>query len=311
MTYFGDGAVNIGSVLETMNLAAAWKIPLCFFIENNRYAVSTRVEEATAEPRLSARGLGFNIASWQVDGMDPVAVHAAMTEAVQHMRAGHGPTIVEAEVYRFFHQNGPFPGSAFGYRDKEEEKAWRLRDPLSITSTHLERLDLLAPGEADRALSQAKDVMEEIGNILLEPVPGGKPGQRQIRAEEWPDPTWVDVGVCGDLSEMAGAQVVAEFKDAQATLSGYLELGMDDPEVEIVPLLFYRLTPMGPITSDAFETMVARLLEELDARHPRHALVGEDHRDLLTPQRDLLEGVERRGAGLGTHDAVVLAVLTS
>ena len=56
VTYFGDGAANIGSVLETLNLASAWQLPLCFFIENNRYAVSTRVEEATGEPRLSARG---------------------------------------------------------------------------------------------------------------------------------------------------------------------------------------------------------------------------------------------------------------
>src|SRR5215210_6528834 len=58
VTYFGDGAVNIGSVLETMNLAAAWKLPVCFFIENNQYAVSTTVFEATGEPRLSARGPG-------------------------------------------------------------------------------------------------------------------------------------------------------------------------------------------------------------------------------------------------------------
>ena len=209
VTYFGDGAVNIGSTLETMNLAGAWSLPVCFFIENNGYAVSTSVGEATAEPRLSARGMGFNLASWKVDGQDPLAVHLAMGEAVAHMRAGRGSTVVEVDTYRFFHQNGGFAGSAFGYRDKEEEKAWRLRDPLTITSTHLERLDLLAPGEADRALAQAKDVMEEIGNVLLEPVPGGKPGQRQIRAEEWPDPTWVDVGVRGDLSEMAGAQVVA------------------------------------------------------------------------------------------------------
>src|SRR5690606_28021985 len=90
VTYFGDGAVNIGSVLETMNLAAAWKLPLCFFIENNRYAVSTSVEEATAEPRLSARGQAFNIPSWKVDGMDPLAVHLAMEQALQHMRAGKG-----------------------------------------------------------------------------------------------------------------------------------------------------------------------------------------------------------------------------
>src|SRR5690348_4117002 len=74
VTYFGDGASNIGSTLETMNLAAAWKLPLCFFIENNRYAVSTSVFEATGEPRLSARGPGFGIRSWKVDGMNPLAV---------------------------------------------------------------------------------------------------------------------------------------------------------------------------------------------------------------------------------------------
>jgi 2-oxoisovalerate dehydrogenase E1 component len=209
VTYFGDGAVNIGSTLETMNLAGAWSLPVCFFIENNGYAVSTSVQEATAEPRLSARGMGFNLASWKVDGQDPLAVHLAMSEAVAHMRAGHGSTVVEVDTYRFFHQNGGFAGSAFGYREKEEEKAWRLRDPLTITAAHLERRGLLDAGDADRALAQARTVMEEIGNVLLEPVPGGKPGQRQIRAEEWPDPSWVDVGVRGDLSEMDGAHVVA------------------------------------------------------------------------------------------------------
>src|ERR1700761_3897155 len=61
VTYFGDGAINIGSVLETFNLAAAWRLPVCFFIENNQYAVSTPVEKSTAETRLSARGLGFDI----------------------------------------------------------------------------------------------------------------------------------------------------------------------------------------------------------------------------------------------------------
>ncbi len=209
VTYFGDGAVNIGSTLETMNLAGAWALPVCFFIENNRYAVSTSVEEATAEPRLSARGMGFNLASWKVDGQDPLAVHLAMSEAVEHMRAGRGSTVVEVDTYRFFHQNGGFAGSAFGYREKEEEATWRRRDPLTITSGHLERLGLLEAGDAERALAQAKAVMEEIGGVLLEPVPGGKPGQRQIRAAEWPDPSWVDVGVRGDLTEMDDAPVVA------------------------------------------------------------------------------------------------------
>ncbi len=130
VTYFGDGAVNIGSVLESLNLTSAWRLPLCFFIENNLYAVSTSVEEATGEPRLSARALGFGIPAWRVDGMDPLAVHLAMQRAQERLRAGEGPVVIEALVYRFFHQNGPFPGSAFGYRTKEEEAAWRARDPL-------------------------------------------------------------------------------------------------------------------------------------------------------------------------------------
>ncbi len=208
VTYFGDGATNIGSTLETFNLAAAWKLPVCFFVENNQYAVSTSVEEATGEPRLSGRGPGFNIRAWKVDGMDPLAVHLATTEAVRHMRSGGGPTLVEADTYRFFHQNGGFPGSAFGYRTKEEEAQWRARDPLTTTAAHLVRRGLLTQDEATSAFDRAKRTMAEIGDVLVEPVPDGKPGQRRIREREWPDPAFVDVGVRGDLSEFDDAPVV-------------------------------------------------------------------------------------------------------
>jgi 2-oxoisovalerate dehydrogenase E1 component len=206
VTYFGDGAVNIGSVLETFNLAAAWRLPVCFFIENNQYAVSTSVREATAEPRLSARGPGFGIASWRVDGMDPLAVNLAMNEALDHMRGGNGPAIIEADVYRFFHQNGPYPGSAFGYRDKAEEQAWRDRDPLSLLREQVVRRGLATAAEITAARDEAAAVMREIGDGLLEPMPGGKPGQRRIRAAAWPDPGFADVGVRGDLSELAGSR---------------------------------------------------------------------------------------------------------
>jgi 2-oxoisovalerate dehydrogenase E1 component len=207
VTYFGDGAVNIGSTLETFNLAAAWRLPVCFFIENNQYAVSTTVQEATGEPRLSARGLGFNIPSWRVDGMDPLAVYLAMREAVTHMRAGHGPTMIEADTYRYFHQNGAFPGSAFGYRGKEEEVHWRARDPIKQLSGHLVRRDVLTQQEIDDAVQRAKAAMAETGRVLLEPLPGGRPGQRRIKPAEWPDPAFADVGVRGDLSEFTGARM--------------------------------------------------------------------------------------------------------
>ena len=206
VTYFGDGAVNIGSVLETFNLAAAWDLPICFFIENNQYAVSTPVAKATAEPRLSARGLGFGIPSWRVDGMDALAVHAATAEAVAHMRAGGGPTIIEADLYRFFHQNGPYPGSAFGYRDKDEEKAWRDRDPLAQLREAAVARGLVSAEQADEAKAEIDDAMGSISDRLLEAVPDGRPGQRRIIDDLWPDPGFVDVGIRGDLSELDGSR---------------------------------------------------------------------------------------------------------
>lgn len=210
VTYFGDGAVNIGSVLETMNLAAAWSLPLCFFIENNRYAVSTSVEEATAEPRLSARGQAFNIPSWKVDGMDPLAVHLVMQEAVEHMRAGKGPTIIEADLYRFYHQNGGFPGSAFGYREKQEEEQWRKRDPITLMNTKVIELGILDQSQIDTLVNNITLCVDSAINNLIEIDPEGKKGKRRIKPELWPAPSFRDVGLRSDLSEIANLETAEE-----------------------------------------------------------------------------------------------------
>jgi len=247
VTYFGDGAVNIGSVLETMNLTAAWKTPLCFFIENNRYAVSTTVEESTAEPRLSARGLAFNIPSWKVDGMDPLAVHLAMSEAVAHMRAGNGPTIVEVDVYRFFHQNGPFPGSAFGYRTKDEEAQWRQRDPLDRIASEMIARKLVTQADVDALRQRCKDVMKDVSGRLTEAADGGK---RRVRADLWPSPDFRDVGLRSDGAELeglryqeagdhTGEKVTRKFVDAVADV---LDRRMEtDPGVVVLGEDVHRL----------------------------------------------------------------------
>jgi 2-oxoisovalerate dehydrogenase E1 component len=218
VSYFGDGAVNIGSVLESLNLTSAWRLPLCFFIENNLYAVSTSVEEATGEPRLSARALGFGIPAWRVDGMDPLAVHLAMQQAQERLRAGKGPVVVEALVYRFFHQNGPFPGSAFGYRTKEEEAAWRARDPLGRVAGEMTRLGLIDEAGVASVREQAQQAMRLAVDALIEQEPDAKPGVRRIRPELWPDPAVVDIGIRGDLSELADARTV-EQRDFTGELS--------------------------------------------------------------------------------------------
>jgi 2-oxoisovalerate dehydrogenase E1 component len=251
VTYFGDGATNIGSVLETMNLAAAWKLPVCFFIENNQYAVSTTVQEATGEPRLSARGLGFGIPSWQVDGQDVVAVYLAMQQACELMRGGGGPTVVEADTYRYFHQNGPFPGSAFGYRSKLEESAWRERDPIAKIEGHLVRRRLYTEDELAGVRKSIKAALGEIGAGLVEPDPDGKPGQQRIRTELWPDPAFLDVGIRGDLSSLDGLTVreEADFEPDELEQRKFVDVVADvmghrmeaDPSVVVMGEDVHRL----------------------------------------------------------------------
>lgn len=199
-TYFGDGATNIGSVLETMNIAAAWKLPVCFFIENNRYAVSTHIDEVTAEPRLSARGAAFGIPALRVDGMDALAVYLACEEANRIMRSARGPVVIEADVYRYFHQNGALPGSAFGYRSKAEEAAWRSRDPLEAMARTLAERQLLGEDAAAALRARCVALMEETAGSLIEEVDG----RRRVVPALWPDETFRDFGIRGDLSEFAG-----------------------------------------------------------------------------------------------------------
>ena len=272
VTYFGDGAVNIGSVLETMNLTAAWDLPLIFFIENNLYAVSTHVDEATAEPRLSGRGLGFGIRSWKVDGMDPLAVHLAMQEAEASVRAGHGPAIIEADVYRFFHQNGPFPGSAFGYRPKDEEESWRARDPLTRLAREMESRGLIDSNQPLELRSKIQEAMQVAVANLLEADPEGKPGSRRIRPELWPSTSFVNVGVRGDASEVIGLR-----SEEQDSFAGELE------EVRFV---------------DAVAAVMDRNMEQ----DPRIVVLGEDVHRLKGGTNGATKGLVEKYPGrvLGT-----------
>ncbi len=208
ITYLGDGAVNIGSALETMNLAAAWKLPLCFFIENNLYAVSTHIEEVTGEARLSARGPGFGIPSWRVDGMDPLAVHLATVEAQEVMRSGGGPTLIEAEVYRFFHQNGPFPGSAFGYRSKEEEGTWVARDPIRRMEHEMLARKLLTQEMLNTVRAQSQAAMAVAVDAFVELDPDSATGERRIKPKLWPSALSRDDGIRSDRRELEDARVL-------------------------------------------------------------------------------------------------------
>lgn len=245
VTYLGDGAVNIGSLLETMNIAAAWRLPLIFFIENNQYAVATTVAESTAEPRLSSRGPGFGIASWRVDGMNPLAVYLAMREAVAGARDGKGPAVIEADVYRYFHQNGALPGSAFGYRTKAEETAWRARDPLSCVAREMTARRLISEAQVNALRERARTLCERAaGELTIR-----RDGKRRIRDELWPKPEFCDVGVRSDGSELAGLRVADDGSSTAAGERKFVDVIADviarrmdqDPRIVILGEDIHRL----------------------------------------------------------------------
>jgi TPP-dependent pyruvate/acetoin dehydrogenase alpha subunit len=125
--FFGEGATNQGVFHESLNLAALWKLPAVYVCENNLYGMSTHVRDAMAAAHVADRAAAYAMPADRVDGMDVQAVFLAVRAAAERARAGDGPTLVECETYRFL---GHSKSDQRVYRSKEEEAAWRARDPI-------------------------------------------------------------------------------------------------------------------------------------------------------------------------------------
>jgi pyruvate dehydrogenase E1 component alpha subunit len=144
VTFFGDGATNIGTFHEALNMASVWRAPVIFVIENNLYGEYTPMRKTTPIDDLADRAKPFHIPGVVVDGNDVEQVYAAAWEAVERARAGDGPSLLECKTYRHRGHSRTDPGK---YRPDAEVKAWLGRDPLTITGQRLKQAGLLTDEE--------------------------------------------------------------------------------------------------------------------------------------------------------------------
>jgi pyruvate dehydrogenase E1 component alpha subunit len=147
VSFFGDGASNIGAVHEAANLAAALCLPVVFVCENNEYAEFTPRSATQRITDVADRAAGYGMPGATVDGMDVLAVRSAAAEAVARARAGAGPTLLEAKTYRYYDHHG-VKGLGVPYRDDAEVEAMKLRDPIAAFEAHLAGEGILDPAGA-------------------------------------------------------------------------------------------------------------------------------------------------------------------
>ena len=161
LAYFGDGASNQGQVYESFNMAELWKLPIIFVIENNQYAMGTSVNRASAEDQLYRRGESFRIPGIQVDGMDVLAVRGAAEVALDWVRSGKGPVLLEMKTYRYRGHSMSDPAK---YRSRDEVQAVREKsDPIDGAKD-----DLLKMGVTEDALKAIEKEIRAIVNASAE-----------------------------------------------------------------------------------------------------------------------------------------------
>ncbi|HKC29299.1 MAG TPA: thiamine pyrophosphate-dependent dehydrogenase E1 component subunit alpha [Jatrophihabitans sp.] len=167
-TFFGDGAANIGTFHEALNLAGVWKLPVLFVIENNLYGEYSPITATTANPNLVERAASYGMPGVRIDGNDVVAVFEAAAAAVDRARAGDGPTLLEAMTYRHSGHSRSDPAK---YRPAGELEEWLARDPLVVAERRLRDMGV-GQDELDQLRADATARVSDAAE----------------RAMSWPDP---------------------------------------------------------------------------------------------------------------------------
>jgi 2-oxoisovalerate dehydrogenase E1 component alpha subunit len=166
ITYFGDGASSAGDTHEAMNFASIHSLPVIFFCENNKYAISVPLDKQMAVNSISSRAEGYGMPGLEIDGCDTVEVFEATREAAERARSGKGPTLIEAQVERYLPHTSDDDDSI--YRSADEIEEAKKRDPLALLKSHLTELGVLnekdqkvMSDEANRIVNEATEEAEK------------------------------------------------------------------------------------------------------------------------------------------------------
>ena len=173
VVFFGDGAAAQGSLYESLNLASIWKLPVVFVCENNRYAESTPFEYAVAGGSVASRAAGYGIPGVTVDGQSALDMYEAGGEAVGRARAGEGPTLLEAQTYRYMGHFGA--DNPLLYRTEEEEAHYRSRDCIESLRAYLLERGIAGEDDIQEMDEKAEDVIRAAARFAREspwPAPG-------------------------------------------------------------------------------------------------------------------------------------------
>ena len=144
LCFFGDGASNTGNFHEALNMSSLWDLPVVFIVENNMYAMSVPWAKASKLPDVATRACAYGIPGEVVDGMDMLAVRGSVSKAAERCRQGQGPTLIEAKTYRWYGHSHSDPRA---YRTRDEEAAWKQRDPIEGLRRNMEGLNMLSEAE--------------------------------------------------------------------------------------------------------------------------------------------------------------------
>jgi 2-oxoisovalerate dehydrogenase E1 component len=164
LCFFGDGASQTGTFHEAINLAALWKLPVVFVVENNLYAISVPIQKAAAKPDIADRACAYGIPGEVVDGMNVLAVREAVGRAVERARQGEGPSLLECKTYRFY---GHMMSDTRMYRTREEEAAWRARDPITNFAAWLVKNSVSTEEEIDALEAKVEGEIEQAIDFAL------------------------------------------------------------------------------------------------------------------------------------------------